>query len=168
MTVSPSADSPIASSSVQVDFYIIHKHAPQAVERFICRLIEKAYQQHYLVFIQANSAEQAKHLDQLLWVVNPDSFIPHALLLTGDVETTCLNGQGDSMAFPVLISYGNQPQTPRSLLVNLTATVPVYFDQFQRIAEVVTPDEPARVAGRQRFRFYREQKFTLSAHDISL
>ncbi|WP_062153530.1 DNA polymerase III subunit chi [Beggiatoa leptomitoformis] len=166
MTVLNSS-SELPTSPTQVDFYIFHAHYVQALERFVCRLIEKAYQQKHQIFVLANTEAQAKLLDSLLWVVNPDSFIPHSLLLAGQEETFCLNGEGKSQHFPVVIGYGTMPQSTRTLLINLAETVPDFFAQFQRIAELVAPEESARIAGRQRFRFYREQQVVLNSHDIS-
>ena len=52
------------------------------------------------------------------------------------------------------------------MLVNLSDEVPKFFTRFARIAEIVIQAPTVRIAGRERFRFYRERGYPLHHHDM--
>lgn len=47
---------------------------------FVCRLTEKAYTLGHRIYIQTESDQQSKLLDDLLWQYEASSFIPHITL----------------------------------------------------------------------------------------
>ena len=51
----------------QVDFYLPGPAARDNRFGLACRLADKAYRQGHRVYLHAASAEQARHLDRLLW-----------------------------------------------------------------------------------------------------
>jgi len=53
------------------------------------------------------------------------------------------------------------------VLINLTLTVPPFFEPFERMAEIVDDIPQARQAGRTRYRFYKEKGYALKIHDIN-
>ena len=53
------------------------------------------------------------------------------------------------------------------LLINLTPSVPSCFEGFQRIAEIIDGSQAGRSAGRERFRFYRDNGFDPQTHRIA-
>jgi len=139
----------------QVDFYILQTLNPLERERLACKLAEKAWQQNYRVFIYAESSTHAQQLDNLLWTFRQDSFVPHEILVDS-VQPT----------MPIYIGYGSRIATEMTALINLTDTVPDFFFQYQRIAEIVENTETAKSSGRERYRFYRDKGLELKKHEI--
>jgi len=52
------------------------------------------------------------------------------------------------------------------LLVNLTDCLPVEWERFPRIAEIIDADEDRRRLGRERFKTYRDLKVALATHQL--
>jgi DNA polymerase-3 subunit chi len=49
-------------------------------------------------------------------------------------------------------------------LLNLAPAVPAQFARFERLLEVVGNSEDELVAGRERYRFYRDRGYPLNNH----
>jgi DNA polymerase-3 subunit chi len=139
----------------QVDFYILKDSSPRAQALLTCRLSEKAYKKGHQVFINTNSGEQLKQLDDMLWTFSTGSFLPHA----------CYEGKTDSTQ-PVLLGHAIEPEGPSDVLVNLSNDVPAFFSRFNRVAELVGGDETQRQAARERYRFYKDRGYTLNTHNL--
>lgn len=155
----------------QIDFYILAENSHRDMNQMVCRLCEKALAQKMNVLIYTRSAAQAQQLDDLLWTFKPDSFIPHTSQFNG------LEGD-DSYSYPVLISSdsatdattfsGNKKIMSQynQLLINLTSTPPPFFQQFERIAEMVGNNNEEKETARNRYRWYREKGLTLNKYDL--
>lgn len=149
----------------QVDFYILHTQNKAVIERFICQLINKIWQQGYrLIDLYLFSQADAQKMDEILWTFKPDSFLPH------DVYPDILNALA-----PIRIIYPNDKLNEvhpvfadREVLINWVDKVPSFFKYFKRIAECVEDTPQAREMGRQRYRFYRDSGSALKTHDIYL
>lgn len=140
----------------RVDFYVLEDSTPQARERLACRLTEKAFRLGHRVYIHTRSREQAAALDDLLWTFRQGSFVPHDL-----------HGKDGGGASPVLIGHGEVPDDHHELLINLADEVPSFFSRFERVMETVDQTEAHRLAGRERFRFYRDRGYALQTHTLS-
>jgi DNA polymerase-3 subunit chi len=149
----------------QVDFYILHTRNKAVIERFICQLTDKIWQQGYrLIDLYLLSQADAQNMDQILWTFKPDSFLPH------DVYPDVL----DSLA-PIRIIYPSDQLNEahsvfadREVLINGVDKIPSFFSYFKRIAECVIDTPQARETGRHRYRFYRDGGNALKIHDIYL
>jgi len=81
----------------QISFYTLSEEGSDARILFACRLIDKAWKLGHRVFIQTQSTEQAKRLDDMLWQYQATSFVPHGLLddvlinLSADTHTSHLD-----------------------------------------------------------------------------
>jgi len=135
----------------QVDFYILKDNSPRAQALLTCRLSEKGHQ----VFINTNSGEQLKQLDDMLWTFSAGSFLPH-----GSYEKNTDN------THPVLLGHAVEPEGPSDVLVNLSNDVPAFFSRFNRVAELVGGDETQRQAARERYRFYKDRGYTLNTPNL--
>jgi DNA polymerase III subunit chi len=91
-----------------------------------------------------------------LWTFKEESFLPH------DIYPNVPH----SLA-PIRIGYTPQVCQGMDVLINLTGTVPSFFEQFKRIVEIVDDTPFARQAGRGRYRFYRERGLELRVHNIT-
>lgn len=144
---------------MRVDFYVIREPGEGARDRLCCRLTEKAWRMGHRVYVRAASDEHVARLDDLLWTFRDGSFVPHAALgaahAAPDPVTPILIGNADA-----------DPPEGAEVLINLAPAAPGFFRRFGRIAEIVGAGEDERNAGRERFRFYREQALQPHTHEI--
>lgn len=140
----------------RVDFYVLKGSGDPTRNHFACRLAEKAYRQKNTVHIQVASDAEARQLDELLWTFRDGSFLPHEII----------DGTSESAESPVTVGLTPAPSSTPDLLINLTDAVPTNADAFQRIAEIVTADEPSKTRSRQQFVSYRDAGHQLESHQI--
>ena len=145
----------------RVDFYLLKSPIPQERWLFACRLTEKAYLRSMSVLVSLDTETDAKLLDDMLWTFGERSFVPHQL---------CIDSQVPDPATPVHLTLAQgtveQDSTQRAdLLVNLSQRLHPRLDQFQRVAEIINPDEEQRRLGRERFKSYRDLKVKMETHD---
>ncbi len=138
----------------KIDFYIISEKTTQAVLLFICRLVEKAYQNQKSALIYVDDEKSAQKINDLLWTFRDISFIPHEII-------------GDNSNASIQIGYGNQrPVGTSDILFNLASTVPIFANEFNRIIEIA-PEEPTwQNSARQNFRYYKSQGYEMNSHDL--
>lgn len=131
----------------RIDFYQLEsgRHHPDQV---ICRLCQKAYENRQLTLLLTRDRQHSEHLDHKLWTFADDSFLPH------DAEEV------DGFVTPILIHDDPDPQGERQLLINLSASIPAYFAQFERVIELVTDDN--RAQAREHYSFYKERGYPLN------
>jgi DNA polymerase-3 subunit chi len=139
----------------RVDFYVLKSAAARQRWAFACRLTEKAYLKDLKIVIVSDTLADAQALDELLWTFNERSFIPHKV---------CLDDQSVDPATAVHLTLETAPAA--DLLVNLAQRLPVEFQRYPRIAEIIDADEERRRLGRERFKVYRDLKLPLETHQI--
>ena len=139
----------------RISFYILKGQQEHDRQVFACRLIEKAYLQGNDVYVHLENEQQAIQLSQTLWSFRPDSFVPHDLM----------HQQYDTTS-PILIGYNASPPRLMNLLVNLSPQQPMFFSQFERVAEFINDDEQIKQDGRERYRFYQQRGYELESHTI--
>ena len=94
-------------------------------------------------------------LDPLLWLQTALSFLPHCRMDSALAAET-----------PIWIDELPEHNGPCAVLVNLNTEPPPFFSRFERLAEIVGKNEADAVAGRERFRFYRERGYELRTHNL--
>lgn len=139
----------------KIDFYILPQANAHATLLFVCRLIEKAYKQRHRIYVHTEEQNIAHQLDEMLWTYREDSFLPHNLY-----------GEGPEPTPPIQIGINVTPEQHRDILINLSQTVPTCYTQFKRIIEIITDDENAKTAGRERYRTYRTSGFEINTHQL--
>jgi DNA polymerase-3 subunit chi len=123
-----------------------------------CRLAGKALRQQKRVLIYAPQRELAEKIDRMLWTAKAVSFIPH-----------CYAHGPLAAGTPVLIAAGDvaaSPETACEVLLNLSADYPPFFERHARLLEIVARDEEQVLAGRTRFKFYRDRGYPIRNHDL--
>lgn len=142
----------------RIEFYILKPTYKTDFYKFTCHLLEKAYSQGHRAYIHAASAEEANHLNKLLWVFRDGSFVPHDLV--GDANDYALT--------PILLGSGDNEDTGgiTDVLVNLAPKVPEFFHLFQRVVEILDQDQERLRLGRERFRYYRDAGHLPITHDM--
>ena len=138
----------------RADFYILGEPEPTAREQFACRLTQKAFRNGLSVYIAVDNAEQASRVSEALWSFQPESFIPHCLSSTSETETS------------VRVGFEGNCGDYHGLLINLKQQVPIYFSQFERLAEVVCQENEILAATREHYNFYRHRGYPLTTHDL--
>ncbi len=138
----------------RADFYLIAK--PRFREeplRLVCELAKKAFEADLWTLVLARDDEQAEALDEMLWDMGDDAYIPHQV--AGDEED-------DST--PILIATPAIDAPMRALVINLRdAAVEGNFD---RVLEVVPADESAREPLRERWKQYKARGLDLKKFDM--
>lgn len=140
------------SQTVRIDFYLLENNT--SFWQAACRLLEKAYYNQLNTFVWCNTAEDAEHLDHLLWTFKEESFIPHLL-----------NTEQNGMRAPIEIGT-TQLKKDTTLILNLTSQIPEIYPTLQRILEIVPNDEASKTVSREHYRQYRSLEFTLNTHHI--
>jgi DNA polymerase III subunit chi len=141
----------------RVDFYVLKSAAVKQRLAFACRLTEKAYLRNLKVVIVNDTLADAQALDEMLWTFNERSFVPHAL---------CLDEQSVDPATPIHLTLELANAPAADLLVNLAKVLPTQLLKYARIAEIIDADEERKSLGRERFKAYRDLKFSLDTHQI--
>jgi len=122
-----------------------------------CRLAGKALQQGKRVLIYAPQADVAQRIDRLLWTAQAVSFVPH-----------CYAHDPLAAATPVLIASDDTLQAADcEVLLNLASECPPFFERHERLLEIVPREEEQVLAGRTRFKFYRERGYAIRNHDLA-
>lgn len=135
-----------------------HFNAPDKLA-YACRFARKMLRsEHRLVITAAQPV-----LDELstrLWNMAPHEFLAH--------------GRADSVqqvrdASSVLLLADPRQSSHREILLNLGGEVPVGFDRFARLIEVVSASaEVDRQQARARWRDYTQRGYSIVRHDLVL
>ena len=104
---------------------------------------------------EMSTFEETKRMDELLWTFRDISFLPH-----------CVAGAPDAGVVSVVVGHDEAPPEEHEVLVNLAHPVPLFFSRFERVLEIVGPDDDAKTTARERFRFYKERGYPLESHNI--
>lgn len=132
-----------------------YHNAPDRL-RVACVLTAKASGGGRRVSVFAPDGNIARHFDQMLWSFQPLAFVPHVPA-----------GSPLAAETPVVIGSRLEALPDDDVLINLGDDLPDGFERFSLVIEVVGPSDPERQAARGRFRRYKEQGHTLSAHDLN-
>jgi DNA polymerase-3 subunit chi len=142
----------------RIDFYIVDRQTKDALGVLACRIAEKAVRHDNDVLINVRDDADSARLDELLWTFSQGSFLPHRPLA---------DKSRDDQGERVLIGIDVAPEEgPWDLLINMSGTVPEFFSQFHRLAELIGADEDSKAAGRERFRYYRDRGYELHTHHV--
>ena len=121
-----------------------------------CQISAKAVRQGMRVMVLAPDEAQLRRLDQLMWTWQPTGFLPHCVLPSRLAAST-----------PVALARDESHVLHDEVLLNLGTRTPDQFARYQRVAELVGPDDGDRSAGRDRFRFYRERGYEIHHHELA-
>ena len=135
-----------------------HFGAPDKLA-YACRLARKAVGSGAKVVLLAD-ADAVAQLDADLWALSATDFLPH-----------CVANAAPAVQIRspvVLATHADQAAGHNGVLVNLTDTVPAGFERFDRLIEVVSTDADDRNIARGRWRYYTEQGYPITRHDLAL
>jgi DNA polymerase III subunit chi len=139
----------------RADFYLIAKDRFRAQPlRLVCELARKAHDAGIWTLVLARDAAQAEQLDDLLWDMGEEVYIPHQIA----------GADMDEEEAAVLIATPDLDVPLRPLVINLRdAAVEGTFD---RVLEVVPADPEARGPLRERWKHYQARGLDVNKHDM--
>lgn len=135
-----------------------HFGAPDKLA-YACRLARKAVGSGAKVVLLADSDAVAR-LDADLWALSATDFLPHSVAIA--------KGSVKNRSPIVLVTHAEQAPEQKGVLVNLTDTVPPGFERFDRLIEVVSTHSDDRNIARGRWRYYTEQGYSITRHDLAV
>jgi DNA polymerase III subunit chi len=121
---------------------------------YVARLVRKAYAAGHRVTV-TGEVQELTAFDERLWTFAPHDFTPHVFAQSALAPCT-----------PVVLASDVREAPQHEILVNMSAQVPIGFERYERLIEVVGAAEDQLVAGRTRYKHYRERGYPLSKHDI--
>lgn len=144
----------------RIDF---HSNVGNQLE-YTCRLIRKALAAQCKLIVCHQDQAQLAQLDQLLWSFSSTDFLPHVTLNGHGENATQKHRHPLARCTPVLLTLAANNEVATELphneiLINLSATVPTDFSQFERLIEIVPQQEQSTQAGRERYRFYQQHGY---------
>ena len=139
----------------RADFYLIAKPRFRSEPlRLVCELARKAHDAGTWTLILARDAQQAEALDDMLWDMGEDAYIPHQIA-GGDI---------DEEEAAVLIAPPDVDAPLRPIVINLRDGA--VEGAVERVLEVVPADENARGPLRERWKTYQARGFEVNKHDM--
>ena len=117
---------------------------------YACRLARKAYQAGQPTIVVAEP-ERLHAFDEQLWTFSALDFVPH-----------CMAGTPLAAHTPIVLAANLDDVPHHQVLLNLGASVPAQFARFERLLEVVGNAHDELIAGRERYRFYRDRGYALN------
>ncbi len=139
-------------ASTKVEF---HTQAPDRLLH-ACRVLRKATLSGAKVQVTADE-DTLRQFDQLLWTFSNTDFVPHC---RQDAPAQVLANS------PVLLTSRPQADASCTILLNLGSGVPVGFDQFDRIIEIVGEDPSDKQQARSRWKHYAGSGCAMSSRDL--
>jgi len=141
----------------RIDFYIIGDNFRDGPVQTICRLCEKALATGSRIYIHVPAEAQAEAIDEALWTFKEGSFFAHERY------------DGEELDEPlpaILIGACEPPVTHHGIMINIADEVPPFFSRFDRVLEIVPPNQADRTQSRVRYRYYRDRGYELSTHNL--
>lgn len=136
-----------------IDFYtqVEDKHD------LVRKLCSKALATHARLVLWTADQEACQRLSRVLWTSPATSFVAHVAADDRLAPVT-----------PIILDHGVGPFPHDEVLINLRREVPPFFSRFERLIEIVCPqDEEDVQLARERFRYYRDRGYTLRNYDMS-
>jgi DNA polymerase III subunit chi len=130
----------------EISFYHLTR---QPLDAVLPKLLEKAHGAGHRILLRAPSAERMAALDTLLWIYDPDSFLPHG---RADAEHPDLQ--------PILLTTGRENLNAASHLCTVDALVPEDAAAFTRCLYLFDGQDDAQlVAARTAWKRFKDAGF---------
>jgi len=153
---------------MQIDFYILKQNQTMAHWYLACRLLEKMYNENHSCYVYMNSRDDLEQLNTLLWTFKDKSFIPHVtidnMVIDNKTEQTV---QNENLQIPIILGMALPPKQHNDCLLNFALEVPSFYNEFQRVFEIVPALPEFKGPCRDKFRFYRDQGIELKIHELN-
>jgi DNA polymerase III subunit chi len=142
---------------ISVDFYILPDDQLENLQKYACNMAEKNWKSGKRVLIQTDCAEDSQTVDDILWNIRADSFIPHGIATL----------EPSDQPQPILISHQKVNDANFQSIINLSSRpADIISDNKLTIEEILNQDEQRKQAGRNNYKIYRELGYTLKHHTL--
>ena len=132
----------MASETCQVDFYVMQDES-RSVQQLVCQLAMMAWQQGMQSMVLLPDDKQLQQLDELMWSLPPDRFLPHQPVAQ----------PGDA---PVVLGLpADLDHCQAQVIINLDTQAIARPERFRRLLELVPASDADRQASRLKFRAYK-------------
>ncbi len=123
---------------------------------YTCRLLRKAVARNSTLVV-TGAAHTLEQVNQDLWTFSATDFVPH-----------CVDQAADRVLHwsPVVLTETPNSVGLKNILINLREDVPDGFEKFERVIEIVSPDDVDRQHARRRWKHYANAGFTPTKYDI--
>lgn len=125
---------------------------------YACRLLRKAVNNGAQLVV-TGLPNTLQELSGALWTLSPTDFVPHCDL---QCEARVV------AASPVLLAASIEQTPRRKILVNLGSSVPMGFERFERVIELVGRNAQERESARNRWRHYVGAGHLVQGHDLAV
>ncbi|QIQ22028.1 DNA polymerase III subunit chi [Zophobihabitans entericus] len=120
-------------------------------EIYACQKAIEAWKNKVRVLIACQSQTQAEKIDEYLWQLNTEDFVPHNLA-----------GEGPKGGAPVEICWPQKRGSgARQLLINLQDDIPDFAAFFSDVIDFVPSPEQQKNLARERYKSYKNLGFNL-------
>lgn len=127
-------------------------------EKLACEKALEAWQNRIRVLIACHDKQQAEKIDEYLWQLDTEHFVPHNLA-----------GEGPRGGAPVEICWpGCRANGARQLLINLQETFAEFSPMFNDIIDFVPAEERLKTLARERYQAYRNVGFNLKTIPVAM
>lgn len=133
-----------------------HFNVPDKIG-YACRLLRKAHLSGARVAV-TGAEEQLTQLDTALWTFAPHEFIPHCRWDSAPELVT-------ASAIVLAESLARAPH--HDVVLNLGSEVPLGFERFERLIELVSSLVEDRHGARSRWRHYSERGYAIVQHNFA-
>lgn len=133
------------NNDIQVHFELLtHADRITGIAKLLLR--RKRLKPH--VFILCPDDDFLQQLDEKLWIIEPEAFLPHAI---------ASENKKDNAKQPILLGTSINHDNNPAVLINGGLEVPPAFQGFTHIVDFVDAwDEDLKQASRERFKTYRQ------------
>lgn len=122
---------------------------------YACRLTRRARAADCRVVLLARDGAQLAALDDALWRFSELDFLPHVQA-------------HDRLAArsPIILADTDAAELPHhQILINLSGATPAHFARFERLFEIIASDDADKLAGRERYVYYKQRGYSLTHYD---
>jgi DNA polymerase-3 subunit chi len=137
-----------------------HFNVPDRLH-YACRLLRKALKSGARGVAVTGPGPTLAALDKLLWVFDPQEFVPHLLLRDGQAPAARM------ARTPIWLVPRAEMAAQHPVLVHLGDEPAAGFESFERLVEIVATDEAGREAARRRWKHYAARGYAIQKHEVT-
>ncbi len=151
----------------QIDFYILQSESEDSWLRFVCKIVDKAFNRDMVVFIYSSDEYISQQLDKLLWTFSQNSFLPHVYIDSPNQDKHEERIFLSNASVDCLEDFILSKKIKFDLIINLALETPSFFNSVDRLIEVIDNSNRMKDIGRKKFAFYKKEGYEINTHKIS-
>lgn len=126
-----------------IRFYHLHT---KSLDQALPALLQKAYASHNRIVVRLQNAEEVQRMNEHLWTVTPETFLPHGT-----------DKEGNASYQPIYLTDKEENPNEAKILILSQGVETDTVDQYEMCCEVFDGRIDAQVqAARKRWKIYKE------------